>query len=77
MFNPLTDDYADLSDDEINAKINELVKKYHQTRNSHLQSQMIVILDMLRQEQQLRQSRKQEETRSDNDPDLDNLININ
>ena len=77
MFNPLIDDLSQLSDDEVQQKITDLTRKYWQSKNPHIQSQIVVILDMLKQEQQTRQAKKYQENKDSDDPDLDNLININ
>jgi hypothetical protein len=78
MFNPLLDDLSHLSDDEVNNKITDLTRRYWQTRNPQLQNQIIVILEMYKQEQHTRQAKQREQSQSNNDdPDLDNLININ
>jgi len=75
MFNPLADNFEDLTDSQIQEKVQDLTKRYYQTRNPGLQSQIAVMLDMFRQEQTLRMYRQKQQ--DDNDPDLDNLININ
>lgn len=74
MFNPLADNFENLTDDELQAKIRNLTQKYFQTRNPELQKQISVMLDMFTQEQTARLYRKQN---PDNDSDIDNLININ
>jgi len=75
MFNPLADNFEDLTDSQIQEKVQDLTKRYYQTRNPGLQSQIAVMLDMFRQEQTTRMYRLKQQ--DDNDPDLDNLININ
>jgi len=77
MFNPLVDDLSQLSDDEVQQKITDLTRKYWQSKNPHIQSQIVVILDMLKQEQQTRQAKKYQDHKDSDDPDLDNLINVN
>ena len=75
MFNPLADNFEDLTDSQIQEKVQDLTKRYYQTRNPGLQNQIAVMLDMFRQEQTLRMYRQKQQ--DDDDPDLDNLININ
>ena len=75
MFNPLADNFEDLTDSQIQEKVQDLTKRYYQTRNPGLQNQIAVMLDMFRQEQTTRMYRLKQQ--DDNDPDLDNLININ
>lgn len=78
MFNPLLDNFDDLSDSEIENKISELSRKYFISRNPQVQQQISVILDMYKQELQLRIAKaklKDQEQTGDNS--LDDLININ
>jgi len=75
MFNPLADSFEDLTDAQIQEKVQDLTRRYYQTRNPGLQNQIAVMLDMFRQEQTLRMYKQKQQ--DDNDPDLDNLININ
>jgi len=75
MFNPLADNFEDLTDSQIQEKIQDLTRRYYQTRNPGLQNQIAVMLDMFRQEQTTRMYRQKQQ--DDDDPDLDNLININ
>ena len=77
MFNPLVDSMENLTDSEISAKMADLSKKYFQTRNPQAQKQIAVFLDMYREEQTMRMHRQQAEDKNPDDPDLDNLININ
>jgi len=75
MFNPLADSFDDLTDSQIQEKVQDLTRRYYQTSNPGLQSQIAVMLDMFRQEQTTRMYRQKQQ--DDDDPDLDNLININ
>jgi len=78
MFNPLVDNFNDLSDSEIENKVSELSRKYFISRNPQVQQQISVILDMYKQELQLRTAKaklKDQEQTGENG--LDNLININ
>jgi hypothetical protein len=75
MFNPLADNFEDLTDSQIQEKIQDLTRRYYQTRNPELQNQIAVMLDMFRQEQTTRMYKQKQQ--DDDDPDLDNLININ
>ena len=54
MFNPLADSFEDLTDAQIQEKVQDLTRRYYQTRNPGLQNQIAVMLDMFRQEQTLR-----------------------
>jgi len=75
MFNPLADSFEDLTDSQIQEKVQDLTRRYYQTSNPGLQNQIAVMLDMFRQEQTLRMYKQKQQ--DDDDPDLDNLININ
>jgi hypothetical protein len=77
MFNPLVDDLSQLSDDEVQQKVTDLTRKYWQSKNPNVQSQIVSMLEIFKQEQQTRQAKKYQDSQNSNDPDLDNLININ
>ena len=66
-----------LTDSEISAKMTDLSKRYFQTKNPQAQQQIAVFLDMFREEQTMRMYRQQLADKNSDDPDLDNLININ
>ena len=42
MFNPLADNFQDLTDSEIQGKVQDLTKRYYQTKNPNLQNQIAV-----------------------------------
>lgn len=75
---PLLDDISGLSDNEIDLKIADLSRKYFQTRNPDLQSQIVNILEVYKQEAVVRREkaklRQQEENNGESG--LDNLINV-
>jgi ribosomal protein L29 len=75
MFNPLTDNFSELSDNELESKILELSKKYFQSRNPQLQQQVGTILEMLKEESKTRRA-KAIAPKDDDENSLDNLINI-
>lgn len=77
MFNPLVDNFSELEDSEVDSKISELSRKYFQTRNPQLQSQIAVILEMYKQEMATRRAKAVQQLREQNgEKGLDNLINI-
>jgi len=76
MFNPLLENLTELSENELYTKISELTKKYWTIQNPQLRQQIKIVLDQLVQEQQERLI-KQKQNPTDEDSDLDNLININ
>jgi len=75
MFNPLADSFEDLTDSQIQEKVSDLTKRYFQTSNPGLQHQITVMLEMYRQEQTARMYKQKQQ--DEDDPDVDNLININ
>jgi len=75
LFNPLADSFEDLTDSQLQEKVQDLTRRYYQTSNPGLQNQIAVMLDMFRQEQTARMYKQKQQ--DDDDPDLDNLININ
>jgi hypothetical protein len=75
LFNPLADNFEDLTDSQLQEKVQDLTRRYYQTRNPGLQNQIAVMLDMFRQEQTARMYKQKQQ--DDDNPDLDNLININ
>jgi len=79
MFNPLVDNFNELSDNEIELKISELSRKYFISKNPQVQQQISVMLDMFKEEMHLRralQKQKQLEQLENGENDLDNLIKI-
>ena len=76
MFNPLVDNFADLTDTEVEQKIIELGRKYWMTRNPDVQAQIATILDMYKQEAQTRRAKSYQKIQENDDSDLDSLINI-
>lgn len=77
MFNPLVDSFAELTDQQIDEKVSELGKKYWQTQNYRLREQILSILNMYREEAQVRRAKLYQKQADDNDNDLDSLINVN
>ena len=71
---PLLPDLAELKEQEIHSKINDLTKKYFLSRNPDVQRQIAQILDTLRYELSERNRRLWEEQMKDKS--LDNLIKV-
>jgi len=65
-----------LTDAELEARINDLTRKYWKTTNPALQEQIIVQLDAHKVERQTRETRKWQESQKNLDKGLDSLINI-
>ena len=77
MFNPLVDNFENLSDFEIESKITDLGRKYWQASNPSLKSQIATIMEMYKDEMRSRRARAYQKMNRNDDSDLDNLININ
>lgn len=75
MIHPLAEDFSKLKESEIDARIQELSKKYWQTRNPAIQNQISLFLDLYREELRNRQAKlwQQHQNKS---PELDKLINV-
>ena len=76
MFNPLVHDLSDLSVQELEDKTIELSKKFWQTQNLDVRSQITAILDMYREELKARRAKEKIKSQDNDDNSLDNLINI-
>jgi hypothetical protein len=76
MFNPLVHDLSDLSEQELEDKTIELSKKFWQTQNLDVRSQITAILDMYREELKARRAKEKIKSQDNDDNSLDNLINI-
>jgi len=79
MFNPLVDSFSELSDNQIDDKINELSRKYFLTNNPDLQSQIATVLNMYKEELRTRSAvamQRQRDGQDSGEDSLDNLINV-
>ena len=76
MSHPLYDDAKNLTENELSEKIALLSRKYWQTSNSEVKSQILLILDDLKEEQRSRIQKSMQNSLDDDNKDLDNLINI-
>jgi hypothetical protein len=74
---PLAEDFSQLKDAEIEARIQDLTSKYWQTTNSTVQRQITLFLDMYRAEIQDRRAKQWNQLYQKRNKDLDNLINVN
>jgi|688.fasta_scaffold00012_8 hypothetical protein len=74
---PLVDDLADLKDPELENKILDLSKKYWQTRNSNVQHQIRMLLDVYNDELRNRRSKLLQQQLENRNQDLDKLIKVN
>ena len=75
---PLAADLSELKDSEVEAKLNELTKKYFQAArlgNQELLTQLSIFVNMYREEMSGRYRKSLKNTNIDGD--LDQLINVN
>ena len=74
MTHPLSDELQSLSDNDLYNKLEDLNKKYWMTTNEQNRSQIVMLLDDIKLEQENRKiAEKKQENENNN---LDNLINI-
>ena len=76
MNHPLIDQLDHLTVSEIENKIVELQRKYFQTHNPQVQSQIATVLDIFKEEARCRRAQEYNKQQNNDDSDLDNLINI-
>ena len=77
MIHPLAQDLSKLKDLEIESKIQELGRKYWQSRNPDVQQQMSLFLDTYNEELKARRIKNIEQLAQNRDKDLDKLIKVN
>jgi len=77
MFNPLITNLADLTDDQLQKKIEDLQSKYFSASTQNLKDQLVGYLEIYQNEVLERQMAKyQKEKESQDDTLFDELINI-
>jgi hypothetical protein len=77
MIHPLAEDFSQLKDTEIENKIQSLSKKYFMSGgNLAVQNQIVMLLDMYKEELSNRRRKLWEEQYQKRDTDLDSLINV-
>jgi uncharacterized protein YpbB len=74
---PLAGDLSNLKDSEIEAKVNDLTKKYFMTPNTGVKAQMAAMLDTLNEELGRRRKASYDKAMAARNKDLDSLIKIN
>ena len=77
MIHPLAQDLSKLKDLEIESKIQELGRKYWQSRNPDVQQQISQFLDTYNEELKVRRIKNIEQLAQNRDKDLDKLIKVN
>ena len=73
---PLLENIKDLKDAEIEAKIQDLSKKFWMTHNSSVQMQMQIILEQYQAELAERRAKMWEQQYQKREKGLDNLIKV-
>jgi|TARA_B100000161_G_scaffold218963_1_gene164050 hypothetical protein len=73
---PMTQDLSELSTSEVEAKVNELRKKYLSARNPEIKNQIFYFLTDYQEELKMRYAKEKLEMDKQTGNDLDNLINI-
>ena len=80
MINPLIDNLSEYTETQLEEKIIDLQRKYFQTRNLQVQSQIANILEIYKNEIQVRRAleaqRQREQLENNGEDGLDSLINI-
>ena len=76
MNHPLIGNYQELTDEELQERISNLSSKYWQTQNPDVRSQMMLILDELKEEFRSRNQRNLQNNSENDNKDLDSLIKI-
>jgi hypothetical protein len=74
---PLVDGLENLKDSELDAKINDLTKKYFMTTNFEVQRQIAVVLDSHKEELSKRRAKEWLKMSEKLNKNLDNLIKVN
>tara|TARA_B100001079_G_C16197015_1_gene419763 strand:- start:398 stop:619 length:222 start_codon:yes stop_codon:yes gene_type:complete len=72
----MTQDLSELSTNEVEAKVNELRKKYLSARNPQIKNQIFYFLTDYQEELKMRYAKEKIELDKQTGNDLDNLINI-
>ncbi len=73
---PLVNDLDSLKTTELEAKINDLTKKYFMTANPGMQAQISIVLDTYKEEIGKRQQLEWEKVLESRNKGLDKLINV-
>ena len=76
MFHPLTEDYSQLKDAELEAKLQDLSRKYFMANNSSVKQQISIFIDIYKNELSARRAKQLTQVYQKRDKDLDKLINV-
>lgn len=75
--NPFVDDMSNLKDAEIENKIQDLSKKYWISRNPDIRMQIANLLEIYKQELNVRRAKAWDQQYQKRNKDLDDLIQVN
>jgi hypothetical protein len=73
---PLAEDFSQLKDAEIEARVTELSKKYWQSSNPSVQGQISLFLELYNEELRSRRAKLWQQQYQNRDKGLDKLINV-
>lgn len=74
---PLVNDFSKLKDSELEEKVGDLTRKYFQTNNVDLKSQISMVLDSYKEELSKRRQDALARMMENRDKSLDKLIKVN
>jgi hypothetical protein len=73
---PFASDLSQLKDGELEAKVQELTKKYFISHNPEVRSQIVLFLDTYKEEMRSRQAKVWQTLQAQLNNGLDKLINV-
>jgi hypothetical protein len=73
---PLIQDLENLTDSELDAKINDLTKKYFMVSNFEVQRQIAIVLDSHKEELSKRRAKEWQKMSEKLNKNLDKLVNV-
>ena len=73
MFNPLLESLTEMNDDQLQARIRDISRKYYMTTNNHIKDQLRILLDQFVNEQ----TRRLSEPKDGSETNFDDLISVN
>lgn len=76
MFHPLAEDYTTLKDTELEAKVQDLSRKYFMANNPAVKQQISTFIEIYRNELSARRAKQVQQLYQKRDKDLDKLINV-
>ena len=76
MLHPFSEDTSKLSINHLYEKINDLTKKYFQSNNTEVKTQIQTFIDYYKQEIRVKEAAERKKAEENGEIDLDKLINI-